>query len=167
MSVKKYKILQNTRELVNEKACIASKNMSLDILRIVAALMVLMVHVGQWTGLNKWTDVGAKGVPLFFILSGYLAMASCHRIFSMDGTVKDYYIGRAKRILPMYYWALFLDYIYSIYICIIVKDLTLLKFLIFFMVLVESGILGMCFSCNMYYHQIILHGGIIDLRYGQ
>lgn len=55
--------------------------MSLDILRIVAALMVLMVHVGQWTGLNKWTDVGAKGVPLFFILSGYLAMVSCHRIF--------------------------------------------------------------------------------------
>ena len=115
VSVKKYKILQNTSELVNEKACIASKNMSLDILRIVAALMVLMVHVGQRTGLNKWTDVGAKGVPLFFILSGYLAMASCHRIFSMDGTVKDYYIGRAKRILPMYYWALFLDYIYSIY----------------------------------------------------
>ena len=101
--------------MTNEKACIASKNMSLDILRIVAALMVLMVHVGQWTGLNKWTDVGAKGVPLFFILSGYLAMVSCHRIFSMDGTVKDYYIGRAKRILPMYYWALFLDYIYSIY----------------------------------------------------
>ena len=55
--------------------------MSLDILRIIAALMVLMVHVGQWTGLNKWTDVGAKGVPLFFILSGYLAMVSCHRIF--------------------------------------------------------------------------------------
>ena len=92
VSVKKYKILQNTSELVNEKACIASKNMSLDILRIVAALMVLMVHVGQRTGLNKWTDVGAKGVPLFFILSGYLAMASCYRIFSMDGTVKDYYI---------------------------------------------------------------------------
>ena len=43
--------------MTNEKACIASKNMSLDI------LMVLMVHVGQWTGLNKWTDVGAKGVP--------------------------------------------------------------------------------------------------------
>lgn len=52
--------------MTNEKACIASKNMSLDILRIIAALMVLMVHVGQWTGLNKWTDVGAKGVPLFF-----------------------------------------------------------------------------------------------------
>ena len=28
--------------MTNEKACIASKNMSLDILRIVAALMVLM-----------------------------------------------------------------------------------------------------------------------------
>ena len=42
--------------MTNEKACIASKNMSLDILRIIAALMVLMVHVGQWTGLNKWTE---------------------------------------------------------------------------------------------------------------
>ena len=33
--------------MTNEKACIASKNMSLDILRIIAALMVLMVHVGH------------------------------------------------------------------------------------------------------------------------
>lgn len=40
VSVKKYKILQNTSELVNEKACIASKNMSLDILRVNAPYQV-------------------------------------------------------------------------------------------------------------------------------
>ena len=140
--------------------------MSLDILRIIAALMVLMVHVGQWTGLNKWTDVGAKGVPLFFILSGYLAMVSCHRIFSMDGTVKDYYIGRAKRILPMYYWALFLDYIYSIYMYHS-QGLSIPEIFNFFKGPCGIRYIRYGFFCNMYYHQIILHGGIIDLHYGQ
>ena len=152
--------------MTNEKACIASKNMSLDILRIIAALMVLMVHVGQWTGLNKWTDVGAKGVPLFFILSGYLALVSCHRIFSMDGTVKDYYIGRAKRILPMYYWALFLDYIYSIYMYHS-QGLSIPEIFNFFKGPCGIRYIRYVFFCNMYYHQIILHGGIIDLHYGQ
>ena len=51
--------------MTNEKACIASKNMSLDILRIIAALMVLMVHVGQWTGLNKGRMLELKGFHYF------------------------------------------------------------------------------------------------------
>lgn len=152
--------------MTNEKACIASKNMSLDILRIIAALMVLMVHVGQWTGLNKWTDVGAKGVPLFFILSGYLAMVSCHRIFRHGWHVKDYYIGRAKRILPMYYWALFLDYIYSIYMYHS-QGLSIPEIFNFFKGPCGIRYIRYVFFCNMYYHQIILHGGIIDLHYGQ
>ena len=124
------------------------------------------MHVGQWTGLNKWTDVGAKGVPLFFILSGYLAMVSCHRIFKHGWHVKDYYIGRAKRILPMYYWALFLDYIYSIYMYHS-QGLSIPEIFNFFKGPCGIRYIRYVFFCNMYYHQIILHGGIIDLHYGQ
>ena len=51
------------------------KNVALDELRILAALMVLGVHTGQKVGLGDAAAVGAQGVQLFFLLSGYLAAA--------------------------------------------------------------------------------------------
>ena len=51
------------------------KNVALDELRILAALMVLGVHTGQKVGLGDAAAVGAQGVQLFFVLSGYLAAA--------------------------------------------------------------------------------------------
>ena len=50
------------------------RNVNLDIVRIIAALMVLFVHVGYefpWIGDYTWT--GYYGVMLFFVLSGYFA----------------------------------------------------------------------------------------------
>lgn len=92
------------------------RNLSIDLLRIIAASMVLAVHVGQLTGVNNYTEIGAKGVLLFFIISGYLAMSTCQRLFENEGgRVIDYYIDRVKKIIPLYYWVLFLEYIYSIY----------------------------------------------------
>ena len=55
------------------------KNVALDELRILAALMVLGVHTGQKVGLGDAAAVGAQGVQLFFVLSGYLAAASLSR----------------------------------------------------------------------------------------
>ena len=55
------------------------KNVALDELRILAALMVLGVHTGQKVGLGDAAAVGAQGVQLFFVLSGYLAAASPSR----------------------------------------------------------------------------------------
>lgn len=49
--------------MTNEKACIASKNMSLDILRIIAALMVLMVHVGQCVFCKYKLPKNAEALP--------------------------------------------------------------------------------------------------------
>jgi hypothetical protein len=42
------------------------KNVALDELRILAALMVLGVHTGQKVGLGDAAAVGAQGVQLFF-----------------------------------------------------------------------------------------------------
>jgi peptidoglycan/LPS O-acetylase OafA/YrhL len=40
-----------------------SKNRNLDIVRILAAVMVLSCHIGQYVGFDF--NVGAKGVQLF------------------------------------------------------------------------------------------------------
>lgn len=72
------------------------KNVALDELRILAALMVLGVHTGQKVGLGDAAAVGAQGVQLFFVLSGYLAAASLSR----HPEPLPYYQRRIRLILP-------------------------------------------------------------------
>ena len=85
-----------------------TQNTTLELLRTGAALMVLAVHAGQAAGLGEQTRVGGQGVLLFFILSGYLTMASLDR----RPAPGRYYLGRVRRILPLYWlvvavrWAL-------------------------------------------------------------
>ena len=90
-------------------------NISLDMIRILAIFMVLSVHAGQYVNENvkQYTGIGAKGVTLFFILSGYLAMESYQRI-SHNGNAIDYYKNRVKRILPQYYFILIFEYIVNL-----------------------------------------------------
>ena len=78
------------------------KNVALDELRILAALMVLGVHTGQKVGLGDAAAVGAQGVQLFFVLSGYLAAASLSR----HPEPLPYYQRRIRRILPLYWLVL-------------------------------------------------------------
>ena len=80
------------------------KQPALDLLRLLAALMVLAVHTGQAAGLDAWTRTGAYGVELFFILSGYLSECSLER----GADPLRYYRRRAVRILPAYWLLLVL-----------------------------------------------------------
>lgn len=86
-----------------------AKNLALEELRVLAALMVLGVHAGQKAGLGGITAVGAQGVTLFFILSGYLTAASLER----HPDPRTYYKRRAARILPLYWLVLALRYLYD------------------------------------------------------
>lgn len=67
--------------------------------------MVFAVHFGQRMELQgavkKFTDFGARGVQLFFLISGYLAAATFVGQKNVD--VKRYYVKRAIAILPLYY----------------------------------------------------------------
>lgn len=81
------------------------RNSNLDLIRIFSALMVLSVHIGQQAGFSF--AIGAKGVQLFFILSGYLSMASLDR----NSKYISYYKNRLQRILPTYYICLALLYL--------------------------------------------------------
>ena len=55
---------------------VKERNISLDVLRIFAAFMVLSLHVGHQVGLNDYTQIGSRGVQLFYIMSGFWAMVS-------------------------------------------------------------------------------------------
>ena len=85
------------------------KNLALDELRILAALMVLAVHTGQKVGLGDAAAVGAQGVQLFFVLSGYLAAASLSR----HPEPQPYYQRRIRRILPLYWLVLVLRWLFD------------------------------------------------------
>jgi len=74
----------------------------LDGLRAVAAVLVIVFHVGgahlEW--LSGWV-----GVHVFFVLSGFLITTLALREESRNGRVslRDFYLRRAFRILPVYF----------------------------------------------------------------
>lgn len=92
-----------------QSAISRNPNPALDLLRVLAAAMVLLVHAGQAAGLDSVTWVGGNGVLLFFILSGHLTMASLDRQFKPGA----YYAGRARRILPLYWLVLAVRFVFD------------------------------------------------------
>lgn len=88
-----------------------SRSWNLDILRIVAALMVVTVHIGQqYPNIENYTWVGAYGMECFFIMSGYLIFGSLKR----SNSTKEFLVKRAIRIIPMYYIILIINYIVDV-----------------------------------------------------
>ncbi|RKI92757.1 acyltransferase [Parablautia intestinalis] len=82
--------------------------------------MVLSVHVTQRTGIDF--SVGAYGVQLFFILSGYLAFYS---FANKNYSAIEYYKKRAVRILPTYWFCLILVYLQDIVWGIFINKLSI------------------------------------------
>ena len=74
---------------------------SFDLLRIVAALMVLFSHEFALTGrrepaIDNWQSIGGVGLLIFFVMSGYLVTESWQR----DPNVWRFGIRRLLRIWP-------------------------------------------------------------------
>ena len=82
-----------------------NRNISIQILRVCACLMVFLVHFGQRVSLNgtirSFTDFGRFGVHLFFLISGFLAGKTFFGNSNIN--IKQYYIKRMIAILPLYY----------------------------------------------------------------
>jgi peptidoglycan/LPS O-acetylase OafA/YrhL len=94
----------------------------LDGLRAFAVVLVIISH---WFSkdhfLNRFTDNGALGVTLFFVLSGYLITAillrnkeSIERGSSLKNALKTFYIRRSLRIFPIYYLLIILLLIFNV-----------------------------------------------------
>jgi peptidoglycan/LPS O-acetylase OafA/YrhL len=81
----------------------------LDVLRSVAILMVLNLHVGEFfsPGVQNLPFVfyGWSGVDLFFVLSGFLIGGQLWKELSRRGDidVKRFILRRGLRIWPLYY----------------------------------------------------------------
>jgi len=74
---------------------------SLDLLRLIAASLVLYSHQYALMGLPEptffgWTTFGGAGVTIFFFLSGMLVWSSWER----DSDVKRFFVRRSLRIFP-------------------------------------------------------------------
>ena len=85
----------------------------LDIIRIAAALLVILCHSGDFFSLgltiNFISFAGVLAVELFFVMSGLLVGRSLVRAVTDTeprSAFKRFYINRLFRVLPMYYLAL-------------------------------------------------------------
>lgn len=81
---------------VNEKEKITKKRKGLDALRGIAMIGIVLYHL-----FPSAVPGGFLGVPLFFVLSGYLMfVTSEHSWENGDFHIRNYYKKRIKKILP-------------------------------------------------------------------
>jgi exopolysaccharide production protein ExoZ len=75
---------------------------SIQILRAVAAVSVVLFHAAQWSPLGSRLDfaIGAAGVDLFFVISGFVLWTACEARPPSPGA---FLLARARRILPVYW----------------------------------------------------------------
>jgi peptidoglycan/LPS O-acetylase OafA/YrhL len=85
----------------------------IDLLRGIAVSAVIIYHFFELLGLSSYalypyiTSIGQIGVPLFFIISGYLIYRSIDYSITHNGIksgLKHYILHRLFRILPAYYF---------------------------------------------------------------
>lgn len=89
----------------------------LDLLRFLGALSVIGLHLGsasafKHAGLSRFHVMfsGGTGVTLFYVISGFLITSLISAEVRHSGTfdIKGFFLRRALRIFPLYYFALFL-----------------------------------------------------------
>jgi peptidoglycan/LPS O-acetylase OafA/YrhL len=91
----------------------SSRNTSLDTLRVIAVLLVILNHFGMDSSPGSWTDAwilafrrgGWIGVDLFFVLSGFLVSGLMFKEFSETGRFNlcRFLIRRGFKIYPAFY----------------------------------------------------------------
>ena len=78
-----------------------------DGLRGIAILLVLIGHEADFTlGYHVVGEIGAVGVLVFFILSGFLITGMLERELNETGTIdrREFYLRRGIRILPAFWF---------------------------------------------------------------
>jgi peptidoglycan/LPS O-acetylase OafA/YrhL len=84
---------------------------SIQILRAVAALGVLVLHtlqeLSEHTAAPRFLAdilIGAAGVDLFFVISGFVMVYASEALFAQRGAPRYFLLRRLARIVPLY-WA--------------------------------------------------------------
>ena len=95
--------------------------LSIQILRAVAALGVLVHHTAHEVAAKTGVTVpfgefvvGAGGVDLFFVISGFVMVYASERLFAQPGASRVFFLRRLARIVPLYWTvtAILVGYIY-------------------------------------------------------
>lgn len=81
-------------------------------LRGIAVLLVLLYHLGKYEHrlftdnalLPAFTEFGKSGVDLFFVISGIVMMTITAGRFSRPGAAPTFFLRRAARIYPIYWF---------------------------------------------------------------
>ncbi|HXP05205.1 MAG TPA: acyltransferase, partial [Stellaceae bacterium] len=87
------------------------KLFALQLLRAVAATGVVISHVrydflhhfGRADALPGFVNVGAAGVDLFFVISGFVMVYSSESLFGRDRAATIFLARRVARIVPLYW----------------------------------------------------------------
>jgi peptidoglycan/LPS O-acetylase OafA/YrhL len=80
-----------------------------DFIRLLAAIAVVIGHATRHLEISfLWLDPGGRywfrdGVPLFFILSGFLVYRSCERCVETSRPLWQFYLNRLLRVAPAIY----------------------------------------------------------------
>lgn len=109
-----------TAATVPSSPAVFTHNPSLDGLRAIAVLLVVLSHgsaklLAPKTGM---TGAGGIGVGIFFVLSGYLITSLLLRERSNRGRISlsDFYMRRLLRIWPLYYAVLLFQVVVLVHI---------------------------------------------------
>jgi exopolysaccharide production protein ExoZ len=91
--------------------------LSIQILRAIAAISVVICHAGiqlnYWTKTTiAWSNVGAAGVDLFFVISGFIITLVSWNSFGRIDQIGPFLVRRAVRI-GFLYWLLTTIYVLS------------------------------------------------------
>jgi exopolysaccharide production protein ExoZ len=78
---------------------------SIQILRGIAAFGVVLYHAALWISPLPRFDIGAAGVDLFFVISGFIMVYASDRLFGRPGAARHFLVRRMIRIIPLY-WGL-------------------------------------------------------------
>lgn len=110
------------RKLLSVEEASSSKRIfGLDLIRAVAIFLVLIAHgfeyLNPFVSTNKYTHfAGVLGVELFFVLSGFLIGTILIKTFYKEEhfsfhSLKDFWIRRWFRTIPLYYLVILLNFL--------------------------------------------------------
>lgn len=122
-----------------EEASSAKRVFGLDFIRAAAIALVLIAHgfefINPYVSNNQYTHfAGVLGVELFFVLSGFLIGTILIKTFNKEErftfrSLKDFWVRRWFRTLPLYYLVLLLNFVLA---WLLLKELSFdWRFLIF------------------------------------
>lgn len=117
------------------------RNFGLDLLRCISIWFVIIEHAGiEVTGISR-LKIGTIGVEIFFVISGFLIGGILLRDIDKGNplytTIKNFWIRRWFRILPLYYGILLFQYFFI--------DSSVGKNIIYYFLFLQNNFYGISF----------------------